>query len=173
MEVVVRPPGADRLRQGRIVEERALVKVWAFAARGAAEPVAHEFAAFDQAAISGSFRSATSRSRSIAALSSGDADSNNLISSSVRPARCAVSMTASVRTVPGSYLRRPLTRTGGGNSPVSPQQPGGGARVPARLSPAPAGRQGGPRPRAGRPPAPAHGCRAARWAGAVVSAGLR
>ena len=37
-----------RDQQGRVVEERALVKVGAFAACGAFEPVANELAAFDQ-----------------------------------------------------------------------------------------------------------------------------
>jgi hypothetical protein len=40
--------------------------------------------------ISGSFLAATSRSRSIAAWSSGEAASSALISSRVRPARCPV-----------------------------------------------------------------------------------
>jgi hypothetical protein len=52
-----------------------------------------------RAVICGSFRSATSRSRSIASPSSGDADSSSLISSSARPARWPVSITARVRTV--------------------------------------------------------------------------
>src|SRR5215469_15063536 len=70
------------------------------------------------ATISGSFRLATSRSRSIATESSGDTESSTLISSRARPARCPVSITASVRTTPASYLRRPFTRTGSGNSPI-------------------------------------------------------
>jgi hypothetical protein len=60
-----------------------------------------------------------SRSSSIAAWSSGDADSSALISSSVSPARCPVSITASVRTVSAPYTRRPLTRAAGGSSPIS------------------------------------------------------
>jgi hypothetical protein len=70
------------------------------------------------ATTSGSFRLATSRSRSTAPGSPGDAASNTLISSSARPARCPVAITASVRTVAGSYLRRPPTRTGSGKSPI-------------------------------------------------------
>ena len=71
-----------------------------------------------RAVISGSFLLATSRSRSTAAGSPGEAESSTLISSSARPARCAVSITASVRTVASSYLRRPAARAGSGSSPI-------------------------------------------------------
>jgi hypothetical protein len=57
--------------------------------------------------------------RSIAARSSGEADSSALISSRVRPARCPVLITASVRTASGPYARRPLTRAAGGSKPIT------------------------------------------------------
>ena len=60
------------------------------------------------AVISGSFLAARSRSRSIASWSPGEADSKAPISSRARPARCPVSITASVRTVSGPYDAPPV-----------------------------------------------------------------